>query len=75
MAEKIIDEMITVECLGSGFAAVHRVLIKDDEFPEAYWDVQQTGFGRFNNSEEAEVEAKSWSESDGIRLSPKLIKK
>ena len=66
MAEKIIDECITTCLLGSGFAAVHMVLVKEDD-NEPYWDVQQTGIGRYRTSSEAKIEAKSWSFSDQIK--------
>lgn len=65
MAEKIIEELITVEMLGSGFAAIHRVLIKDSKLGE-YWDIEQTGIGRYDTREEAEAEAKNWAISDEI---------
>lgn len=63
--DKILDEYITVGLLGSGFTAVHRVLIKENE-NEPYWDTQQTGIGRYKNKSEAEIEAISWAESEGI---------
>lgn len=67
MDEQIIDEEITVTLLGSGFAAVqHMVKIRDD-FGE-YWDVHQTGIGRYESREKAEIEAMQWAESDGVRL-------
>lgn len=67
MKEKILDECITVALLGSGFAAIHRVLVKEDD-DEPYWDIQQTGVGRYKTREKAVIEAKSWSKSDKIRL-------
>jgi len=66
MSESIVDEYLIVRLLGSGFAAVHMVKVKDGN--DTYWDVQQTGVGRYKTSKEAEIEAKSWSASDEIRL-------
>lgn len=69
MAEKIIEEYITVELLGSGWAATHRVLVQEDNSEDdRYWDIQQTGVGRYQNREKAVVEAENWSKSDGIPL-------
>lgn len=66
MTEKILDRYITTALLGSGHAAVNMVLIKDDD-DEAYWDVQQTGIGRYKTRKEAEVEAQMWAKTEGIR--------
>lgn len=62
----IIDEYVTASLLGSGYAAVHMVLVRDPKLGD-YWDVQQTGIGRYATREEAEREAKAWSKSDEIR--------
>lgn len=70
MAEFIKDNRITVQLLGSGYAAVHMVLVADDELGE-YWDVQQTGIGRYATHAEAEREAISWSKSDEIPMEEK----
>ena len=66
MAEKIIGQRMTVSLLGSGYAAIHMVLVRDESGD--YWDVQQTGCGRYKTAEEAGVEARQWSESDGIPM-------
>lgn len=69
MSEKIIEECISVEELGSGWAAVHRVLVAEhDDIQNAYWDIQQTGVGRYRTRTEALQEAVNWSESDEIPL-------
>lgn len=73
MDDVILDQYITVALLGSGHAAVHMVLVDDDD-GDPYWDIQQTSIGRYNNSKDAETEAKQWSESDGIRLQLKEYK-
>ena len=65
--EKILDEFIGVHLLGSGFASVHRVLVKEDN-DEPYWDYQQTGIGRYKTREKAEIEARSWARSEEIEL-------
>lgn len=72
MKDKIIDEMITVELLGSGYAAVHRVLVRDPKLGD-YWDIQQTGIGRYRDRLEAVNEAKDWAMSDEIRLDPSVL--
>jgi hypothetical protein len=67
MADKVIQERMTVQLLGSGYAAVHMVLVEDDNLGQ-YWDVQQTGIGRYRTRQEAEQEAIGWSISDEISL-------
>ena len=56
---------ITVQLLGSGYAAVYLA-----DYEDMGWatDVVQTGVGRYRTWKEAEAEARSWSESDGIPL-------
>lgn len=70
--DKIIDGYITVSLLGSGYAAVHRVLVKemnpDGTWDEPYWDVEQTGIGRYSTRDEAVVEARDWAKSEEIKL-------
>jgi len=68
--EQIIQEKMTVQRLGSGYAAVHMVLVKDGI--GEYWDVQQTGIGRYATRQEAEREAIDWSKSDEIPLDESL---
>jgi hypothetical protein len=55
---------ITVQLLGSGYAAIHWSWYAEDDM----WDVTQTGIGRYKTYAEAEEEARIWSESDEIRL-------
>lgn len=64
--EIIKNEYIGVHLLGSGYAAVHMVLVSDGE--GEYWDYQQTGIGRYKTRDEAEIEARNWSISDEIEL-------
>lgn len=71
--EQVTAERITVQLLGSGYAAVHMVKVKDDH--GEYWDVQQTGIGRYKTRAEAEREARSWSKSDCIQLDDNLMRK
>jgi len=66
MTEKILDEYITVSLLGSGYAAVHMVLVHNED--DEYWDVQQTGIGRYKYREDAEIEARIWARNEEIRL-------
>ena len=54
---------IQVGKLGSGWAAIMYQWQTDGHF----WDVFQTGIGRFATKEEAVIEAKIWSESNGVR--------
>ena len=65
--EKILDSYLTVYLSITGWTAVHRVLVKEND-DEPYWDNQQTGIGKYKTREEAMIEARDWSESDGIRL-------
>lgn len=67
MTEKILDRYITATLLGSGYAAVYMVLIKENDVGESYWDVQQTGIGRYKTRKEAEVEAQMWAKTEGIK--------
>jgi hypothetical protein len=66
MAESVIDGCMSVQLLGSGWAAVHMVLVKDDELGE-YWDVQQTGIGRYATRDEAVKEAVNWCFTNEIK--------
>lgn len=62
-------DYITVTLLGSGYAAVHMTHVaSNDGLNNSYWDVQQTGVGRFASPVLAEREARQWSESDKIKL-------
>lgn len=65
--ETILEQHIAVERLGSGWAAVHRVLVKEGDH-EPYWDVEQTGSGRFRFKESAEAEARAWANAEQIPL-------
>ena len=73
MSETIIAQRITVMLLGSGLAAVHMVQVRDTELGD-YWDVQQTGIGRYKarDRNRAVGEAYSWSKSDEIPLDPMI---
>lgn len=57
-----------VSKLGSGYAAVEMVWVieEDDGKPAHYWDVWQTGIGRYATAEEAKREAQSLSCSEEI---------
>jgi len=67
MAEKVLDEYITAYLSITGWTAVHRVLIQEDnDIP--YWDNQQTGIGKYKTKEEAMVEARLWGISEEIRV-------
>lgn len=66
--ETIVDEMLTVLKLGSGYAAVHMVEVKTEGYSGTYWDIQQTGIGRYATHEEAAGEARGWSTTEEIRL-------
>lgn len=71
--EVIQGQEITVQLLGSGWAAVHTVLVFEtgsDKPP--YWDIQNTGVGRYKTREEALTEARMWSQSDEIPLAKDL---
>jgi len=58
------NHRISVQLLGSGFAAVHLA-----DYEDMGWDtdVVQTGIGRYETREEAEVEAEEWALSEGMR--------
>lgn len=67
MADKILDEHITVYLSITGWTAVHRVLVQEDD-NEPYWDNQQTGIGKYKTREEALVEAKMWGKAEEIKV-------
>lgn len=66
MKETTSNHRICVSLLGSGYAAIHMVDVTDAH--GTYADVQQTGIGRYATREEAENEARSWSELYEIPL-------
>ena len=67
MSEIIKDHKMVVGKLGSGYAAVLMSLVEDNELGE-YWDIEQTGIGRYDNKADAIKEAISWANEEGIRL-------
>ena len=67
MSDKILDSYIGVTSGMSGWFAIECVLVDDPELGE-YWDIQQTGVGRYKERRQAVLEAISWSESDEIKL-------
>lgn len=70
--ERIVEQLMTAQLLGSGYAAVHMVRV-EEEGRGSYWDVQQTGIGRYATLEEAKAEARDWAVSDGIPLEPATV--
>lgn len=54
---------ITTGRLGSGYAALQ--LFWDPEHG-GFWDVWQTGYGRYATKAEAEAEARSWAKSEKL---------
>jgi hypothetical protein len=55
---------ITVQLLGSGYAAAMLVDVTDDI--GTYTDIQDTGIGRYRKREQAVIEAKDWSRDEEI---------
>ena len=53
-------DFITVTEGMSGFFAVHMWLNEEEDFGP-FWEPYDTGYGRYNTREEAEVEAKAWA--------------
>jgi hypothetical protein len=62
-------DFITITEGMSGFFAVHMWLNEEEDFGP-FWEPYDTGFGRYATREEAEVEAKSWSQETGIEFRP-----
>lgn len=62
------SDFISVSLLGSGWAAMHWTYD-----PDGFWDVQQTGISRYKTRDEAIIEARIWSKSDGIALHSELL--
>jgi hypothetical protein len=52
---------VTVQLLGSGYAAVMMWLNTEDIPGEVFWEPWQTGIGRYLTAEEAEREALDWA--------------
>jgi len=67
MGEKILNYCITVTHGMSGWFAICAVEVEDDEIGR-YWDVQQSGIGRYATREEALREAKQWSIDEEVKL-------
>lgn len=67
MKEQILDQYITVYLSITGWTAVHRVLVKEDD-EEPYWDNQQTGIGKYKTRKKALIEARDWAKCEEIRL-------
>lgn len=63
---------ITTMHLGSGWAAIHVVRVLEANLPP-YWDIEQTGFGRYKTEGEAIAEATVWAESAGIRYIARFL--
>ena len=55
---------ITVLRLGSGWAAAHMVFVNDGH--GSYWDVEQTGMGRYASRMAAAEEAREWAAAEGL---------
>lgn len=66
MTEQIIDSWIGITHGMSGWFACHFVIVRDSELGD-YQDVQQTGIGRYKNSDEARLEAKMWADAEELR--------
>lgn len=64
---KILDSYITVYLSITGWTCVHRAKA-DWDGDGIYEDNLNTGIGKYKTREEALVEARSWAESEGIRL-------
>jgi hypothetical protein len=72
--ERVVSERLEVALLGSGYAAIHMVVVEDGK-GGSYPDVQQTGIGRYATREEAEWEAWGWHLSDKIPIDPGIAAK
>ena len=69
MSETLANYRITVQLLGSGYAAIMLVDVTDEKLG-TYTDVQQTGIGRYKTRGEAEREAKQWARSEEMEYVP-----
>lgn len=66
MAEQSRNWGVSVSLLGSGYAAIQTAEFNDDGTPEGwYYDVWQTGIGRYATYLEALVEAEFWATDMG----------
>jgi len=66
--EHVSNARITVQLLGSGYAAVCLVDVRPEGAVNSYTDVQQTGAGRYRTYEEAAIEARQWAEAEGLQF-------
>lgn len=64
--ETTSDFLMTVQQLGSGWAAVLMCTVTRSD-GSTYPDVQDTGMGRYSTREEAVIEAKDWAKMEGIK--------
>ena len=62
------ERFFTATLLGSGYAAVEMVWVveEDDGKKAGYWDVWQTGVGRYTHPAEAQTEAMELAEAEGV---------
>jgi len=64
------NSVMTVQLLGSGWAAVQMWLNKEDIPGEEFWEPWNTGFGRYATRDEALVEAEAWAKDEGLEMRP-----
>lgn len=69
------SRFITTEKLGSGWAAMQYWVNTTEPDLGPFWEVYDTGIGRYQTEERAEIEAKQWSKNRGIPFTPKENKR
>lgn len=59
---------VTTMCGISGhFAVLMHWNTEEEDIAEGFWEPWQTGFGRYETKEEAEIEAQGWAEAEEIQ--------
>ena len=57
---------ICVQMLRTGYAAVEMIWCEDVTSGSGYWDINNTGIGRYRTRKEAEDEAKHWAQDEEL---------
>jgi hypothetical protein len=65
----MVKNFITVTEGMSGFFAVHMWLNEEEDFGP-FWEPYETGMGRYETREGAEIEAKRWATDWGMEYRP-----
>jgi len=54
-------------CGVGGHFAVMMMWNDEEDFSDGFWEPWQTGFGRYETKEEAEIEAQNWAKTEEVQ--------